>query len=118
LQESIYHVSEKAAQGRELCDEEVAFIRQLFELPWWAGVEYGTNAARRQQGQSASLEAKPRAEHKSGPHNKPRGDLPVSDPTQVFLAEMLHHYLHGQGALYPLRRPVYLASVKIGRAHV
>ncbi len=99
IQESIYHVSEKAAQGRTLCEEEVSFIRQLFELPWWAGVEYGANEARRSPS-AGTL-----------PDTRLRGDSPVSDPSQVFLAELLHHYLHGQGALYPLRRPVYLASV-------
>lgn len=104
LQESIHHLNNKAEQNKPFSDPERDFLKTLLTCPWWGGKEYGANESKRfrnPEGGAASAICANRTQHN------------ISDPAQVSLAHMAHHYVHGGGQYYPLSLPIYRDSLVV-----
>ena len=101
LQESIFHLHYKALQDELFSEQEIRFVQTLLTCPWWGGLEYGANQAR-------CFDVPQGFESLSISGGKAQN---VTDPAQISLAQMAHHYVHGEGQIYPIRLPIYSNSI-------
>lgn len=104
LQESIHHLNNKAEHKKPFDEAERIFLRALLTCPWWGGREHGANESKR------FVDPEADAVEPIGVNSAQQN---VSDPAQVSLAQMAHHYVYGDGQYYPLSLPIYRDSLVV-----
>lgn len=107
LQESLNHLSQKAANNAVFTDDEKTFLTVVYTCPWWGGKNHGLNETTQLRNPLGTSHVD------SGLGNGHSRDLPltnIADGAQLVLASMAQHYVLGEGRCYPVNVATYRNS--------